>query len=164
MLRASAGLIALLFTAPLTDLPSRPVCRDAPDCNSAGTRALGSGQMAAAEGAFEAQVRFAWCAGDTADLALAHNNLALLALRRGEPLQARLWADLALKFDSRSPAALYNARLARERAARLPLAQGVTGTYRSGGGRLTHQRSVGAGARRRAHTVRARGQRGLFLR
>ena len=59
MLRASAGLIALLST-PLTDLPSRPVCRDAPDCNVAGTRALGSGQMAAAEAAFEAQARFAW--------------------------------------------------------------------------------------------------------
>lgn len=50
-------------------------------------------------------------------------------LRRGEPLQARLWADVALKFDSKSPAALYNARLAEERAARLPPAQGVTGTY-----------------------------------
>jgi TPR repeat protein len=131
---ASAGLIALLISAPLTDVPSRPVCRDAPDCNVAGTRALGSGQMAAAEAAFEAQVRFAWCADDMAALVLAHNNLALLALRRGEPLQARLWADLALKFDSRSPAALYNARLADERAARLPPAQGVTGTYWSGGG------------------------------
>ncbi len=134
MLSASAGLIALLFSTPLTDLPSRPVCRDAPACNVAGTRALGSGQMAAAEAAFEAQVRFAWCAGETAELVLAHNNLALLALRRGEPLQARLWADLALKLDSRSPAALYNARLADERAARLPPAQGVTGTYWSGGG------------------------------
>jgi len=133
MLWASPRLIALLFSAPLTVLPSRPVCRDARDCNVAGTRALGSGQMAAAEAAFEAQVRFAWCEGDTAELVLAYNNLALLALRRGEPLQARLWADLALELDSRSPAALYNARLADERAARLPPAQGVTGTYWSGG-------------------------------
>jgi TPR repeat protein len=133
MLRASAGLIALLFSAPLTGVQSRPVCRDARDCNVAGTRALGSGQMAAAEAAFKAQVRFAWCADDTAQRVLAHNNLAILALRRGEPLQARVWASLALKLDPKSPAALFNARLADERAARLPSAQGVTGTYWSDG-------------------------------
>ena len=131
---ASAGLIALLFGALPTGSPSRPVCRDARDCNVAGTRALGSGQMETAEAAFEQEVRFAWCEGDTAQLVLAHNNLALLALRQGEPLQARLWADVALKLDSKSRAARYNARLADERVARLPPAQGVTGTYRSGSG------------------------------
>ena len=117
------------LTAPLTDGPPPRVCQDARDCNVAGTRALNSGQMAAAEAASEAEVNFAWCTGDAAQLVLAHNNLALLALRRGEPLLARLWAGVALKFDSGSPAALYNARLADERAARLPPAQGVTGTY-----------------------------------
>jgi hypothetical protein len=129
MLWARAGLIALLVGGPRSDAAPRPVCRDAPDCNVVGTRALGSGQMAAAEAAFKAQVRYAWCAGDTAEIVLAHNNLAVLALRRGEPLQARLWADVALRHDATSPAARYNARRADERAARLPPAQGVTGTY-----------------------------------
>ena len=133
MLSAHLALIALLNAAP-TDSPSRPVCRDARDCNVAGTRALGSGRMAAAQEAFEAEVRFAWCEGDTAGLVLAHNNLALLALRRGEPLRARLWSDVALKLDARSPAALYNARSANERIARLSPAQGVTGTYSSSAG------------------------------
>jgi hypothetical protein len=129
LLRASAGLIALSFSTPLSGLPSRAVCRDAPGCNVAGTRALDSGQMAAAEAAFKAQVCFAWRGGETAEIVLAHNNLALLALRRGEPLEARLWAEVALKFDSKSPAALHNARLAKQRASRMSAAQGVTGSY-----------------------------------
>jgi hypothetical protein len=127
------ALIALLGAAP-ADSPSGTVCRDAQDCNVAGTRALGSGRMAAAQEAFEAEVRFAWCEGDTAGLVLAHNNLALLALRRGEPLRARLWSDVARKLDARSPAAQYNARSANERLARLPPARGVTGTYSASAG------------------------------
>jgi hypothetical protein len=127
-------LMAVLLAAPPTDSASPRVCRDARDCNVAGTRALRSGQMATAQAAFEAEVRFAWCEGDAAGLLRAHNNLALLALRRGEPLEARLWADVALRLDAKSPAALYNARTADERAARLPLAPGVTGTYQSAGG------------------------------
>jgi hypothetical protein len=134
MLWAQAGLIAFLFGAPPARSPSPPACRDAADCNVAGTRALNSGQMAVAEASFEAEVRFAWCAGDTAAGVLAHNNLAVLALRRGEPLEARLWAGIALELDPTSSAARYNAHVADERAARLPPAQGVTGTYKSGRG------------------------------
>jgi hypothetical protein len=124
------GLIALAGVDALaSDPPSQPVCRSAPDCNVAGTRALESGRMDAASAAFKAEAGFAWCAGDTAQLALAHNNLALLALRRDEPLGARMWAGVALRFDPKSRAGLYNARVADERVARLPIAQGVTGTY-----------------------------------
>jgi hypothetical protein len=133
MFSAHLALIALLNAAPM-DSPSLPVCRDARDCNVAGTRALGLGRMAAAQEAFAVEVRFAWCEGDTAGLVLAHNNLALLALRRDEPLRARLWSDVALKLDPRSPAGLYNARSANEGVARLPPAQGVTGTYSSSAG------------------------------
>ena len=140
MLSASAGLIALLLGPVPSDSSSLSACRNAPDCNVAGTRAMGAGQMAAAEAAFQAQLRFAWCEGDNAGLVLAHNNLALLALRRGQPLQARLWADLALKLDSQSSAAVYNARRADERAASLPAGDGVTGTYKSGfGGPLINE-------------------------
>ena len=85
--------------------------------------------MAAAQAAFETEMCFAWGEGETAQIVRAHNNLSLLALRRGEPLEARLRAGLALKFDAGSRAARHNARLADEGVARLPSAQGVTGTY-----------------------------------
>ena len=132
MVRAQAGLLALLAvsTPPSSDERSSPICRSAPDCNAAGTRALASGQMDAASSAFAAEIRFAWCEGDTAQLVLAHNNSALLALRRADPLLARLWAGVALKLDPGSTAARYNARLADERAAGLPPTEEVTGTYR----------------------------------
>src|SRR4051812_4971667 len=133
MLWAGTGLIAFLFAAPASHPPSPP-CRDAADCNVAGTRALRSGQLAAAEDDFEAEVRFAWCAGDTPGVVLAHDNLAVLALRREEPLEARFWAGIALELDPAGAAARYNARVADERAARLPPPQGVTGTYKSGSG------------------------------
>jgi hypothetical protein len=52
------GLIAFLLGPPPTHSPSRPVCRDARDCNVAGTRALASGEMEKAEACFEQEVRF----------------------------------------------------------------------------------------------------------
>lgn len=134
MLGAALGLITTFIRASPAGPPPSPACRDARECNVAGTRALAAGRMPDAESAFEAEVRFAWCEGDTDQLVLAHNNLAVLALRGGEPLRARFWADVALKHDAKSAAARYNARLANERAARLPPGQGVTGTYSSSAG------------------------------
>lgn len=107
-----------------------PACRDAADCNVAGTHALRAGRLDAAQTAFEREANFAWCGDrETPAVVLARNNLAVLALRRGRPLEARLWADLALKEDPGSGAARHNARLAAERVARLPPGAGVTGTY-----------------------------------
>jgi hypothetical protein len=111
-------------------VPLRSSCRDAANCNFEGTRALAGGRMAAARAAFEKEVCFAWREGDDAPRVRAHNNLSLLALRQGEPLEARLWARLALKLDPASGAARHNARLAEEAVARLPPGQGLTGTYR----------------------------------
>jgi hypothetical protein len=128
-LTIGAGLIAVLPGAPPADAAPRAVCRDAADCNVAGTRELNAGRMPAAQAAFETEVCFAWREGETAQIVRAHNNLSLLALRRGEPLEARLWAGLALVFDQSSRAARHNARLADEGVAALPSAQGVTGTY-----------------------------------
>lgn len=127
MFRALGLLSALAASAAAG--PAWPACRSAPECNLAGTRALASGQMEAAEAAFTAETGFAWCEGQTAQMVLAHNNAALLALRRGQPLRARLLAGVALKFDPRSTAALHNARLADEAAALLPPAEGVGGRY-----------------------------------
>jgi hypothetical protein len=131
MLAATAGLLTLLrLTAP-SDGASPATCRNAPACNVSGTRAMAAGQMAAADAAFDAELRFAFCEGEDAGRVLAYNNLAVLALRRGLPLEARLWADRALKLDPRSTAAAYNARRADERAAGLPAGHGLTGTYKS---------------------------------
>jgi hypothetical protein len=129
LLPVSLWLTALTPAAQPYKTLLRASCRDAPDCNFEGTRELSAGRMAAAAAAFEKEACFAWREGEMAPTVRAHNNLALLALRRGEPLQARLWAGLALKFDPRSRAARHNARLADEAVARLPPGQGVTGTY-----------------------------------
>jgi len=134
MLWPGAGLVVSLLAAPPAAGPSGPPCRDAADCNVAGARALRAGRLDAADEAFAAELRFAWCAGEMAQVVLAHNNLAVLALRRGEALEARLRADVALELDSANAAARGNARRADERAARLPPATGVTGTYWSAAG------------------------------
>jgi hypothetical protein len=128
LLLICAALIALLPTASQAQ-PSRSSCRDAADCNFAGSRDLKAGRMEAAEDAFLMEVCFAWQEGETATVVRAHNNLSLLALHRGEPLQARFWAGVALKIDFGSQAAQHNARQADEAVARLPPGQGVTGTY-----------------------------------
>ena len=128
-LAVGGGLIASVPSAPQAEAPSRAPCRDAAECNFAGTHELNAGRMAAAQAAFEREVCFAWGEGETASSVRAHNNLALLALRRGEPLQARLWAGVALKLEPASRAARHNARLADEAVARLPPGHGVTGTY-----------------------------------
>lgn len=130
LLPISAWLIALLPVAPQDQASLRASCRDAADCNFEGTRELNAGRMTAAQAAFEKEVCFAWRGGEPGESVRAHNNLALLALRRGEPLLARSWAAVALKLDPSSPAARHNARLADEAAARLAPGQGVTGTYR----------------------------------
>jgi hypothetical protein len=123
----TAAALTLLLASPAS--PTAPACGSVRECVVVGTTALRAGRMNTAEAAFERQAQLASCGGETPDVVLAHNNLAVLALRRGRPLEAQLWAGLALEAEPGSKFGARNVRDAHEAVAQLPSGEGVTGTY-----------------------------------